>query len=76
MVHDGHPVAQLVGFLHVVSGEHDRLTFGVEAREQLPQCQTSLGIEPGRGLVKEEHRGRWKMARATMSRWAIPPESA
>ena len=55
VVHDRHPVAQLVGFLHVVRGQHDGLPLGVEALEQIPQGQASLGVEPGGGLVEEEN---------------------
>ena len=57
VVHDGHPVTELVGLFHVVRGEHDRLALGVEALEELPQRQTALGVEPGSGLVEEEDGG-------------------
>ena len=56
VVHDRHPVAQLVGLLHVVRRQHDGLALAVEAFEQLPQRQPTLGVEPGSGLVEEEHR--------------------
>ena len=56
VVHDGHPVAQLVGLFHVVGGQEDRLALAVEALEDLPQGEAALGVEPGRGLVEEQDR--------------------
>ena len=76
VVHDRHPVAELVRLFHVVGGEQDGLSLAVELAEQLPQGEPALGVEPRGGLVHEQHRRRWKMARATISRWAMPPRSA
>ena len=56
MVHDRNAPAELVGFLHVVSGEHDRLPVPVELTEKVPQRQAALGVEPSRRLVQEKHR--------------------
>ena len=55
VVHDGHPAAQLVGLLHVVGGEHDRLPLGVEHAQDVPQRQAALGVQTGRRLIHEEH---------------------
>src|SRR4051794_23474926 len=37
VVHDRHPVAELVGFLHVVGGEEDGLSAAVQFAQDLPQ---------------------------------------
>ena len=54
VVHDRHPVAELVGFFHVVGGQHDRLPLGVEVPQEIPQRQAALGVESRRRLVEEE----------------------
>src|ERR1022692_2473448 len=36
VVHDGYPLAELVGLLHVVGGEQDGLAFAVQLTEQVP----------------------------------------
>ena len=55
VIHDGHAVAELVGLLHVVSGQQDRLAVVVEIAEDLPQGDATLRIETGRRLVEEQH---------------------
>ena len=37
--YDSHTVAELVGLLHVVGGQQDRLAVVVEVAEGLPQCR-------------------------------------
>ena len=56
VVDDGDPVAELVGLLHVVGGEQDRLAVGVELAEDLPQGDAALRVEPGGRLVEEQDR--------------------
>ena len=55
-VDDREPVAELVGLLHVVRGEQDRLTRGVQLAEDVPERDAALRIEPGGRLVEEEDR--------------------
>ena len=57
MVHDGEAVTELVGLLHVVGGEQDGLTVGVEVGEDLPHRDPGLRVQTGGGLVEEQHRG-------------------
>ena len=57
VVHDRHPVAELVGLLHVVGGEQHGLPGRVEVPEDLPQRQPALRVEAGGGLVEEQHVG-------------------
>ncbi len=57
VVHDRDAIAELVGLLHVVGGEQDRLTLAVELAEDLPQREATLRIEAGGGLVEEQHGG-------------------
>ncbi len=56
MVHDRHAIAQLVGLLHVVGGQQDRLALAVELAEDLPQREAALRIEARGRLVEEQHR--------------------
>jgi hypothetical protein len=76
VVHDGDPLAELVGLLHVVGGEQDGLAVAVQLAEQVPQREPALRVEPAVGSSRNSTEGRWKMARATISRCAIPPDSA
>ena len=77
VVDDGEPVAELVGLLHVVRGEEDGLALAVQLAEDLPQREAALRVEAGGGLVEEERSpGRCMIARATIRRCAMPPESA
>ena len=56
VVHDRHALAELVGLLHVVGGEQDRLPLAVELAEDLPQRQATLRVKAGGRLVEEQHR--------------------
>ena len=56
--------------------EEDGLPLRIELPQKLPECEATLGVEAGCRLIEEQTAGRWKIARATMSRWAIPPERA
>ena len=57
VVHDRDPLTELVGFLHVVRGQHDRLALAVDLTEDLPQGEPRLGVEPGRRFVQEQDIG-------------------
>ena len=53
--HD-HPAGEGVGLLEVVGGEHDgAAALGVQAPDQLLEVGPVLRVEPGRGLVEEQH---------------------
>ena len=54
VVHDADAVAELVGLLHVVRGQEDRLAVGVQLAEDLPQGDAALRVEAGGGLVEEQ----------------------
>jgi hypothetical protein len=57
VVHDRDAVAELVGLLHVVRGQQDRLARRVELAEDLPQREPALRVEAGGRLVEEQHGG-------------------
>ena len=57
MVHDRHAIAELVGLLHVVRGQQDRLAVAVQFAHQVPERKTALGVKAGGGLVQEQHGG-------------------
>ena len=54
MVHDRHPTRQLLGLLHVVGGQQDRLAGRVQLAEDLPQRDAALRVEAGGRLVEEQ----------------------
>src|SRR2546428_3961496 len=57
-VHDGHLVAQLFGFLHIVGGHDDcRPRGAANVPDVLPDGVPGHRIEPDRGLVQKQHRG-------------------
>ena len=54
VIHDRHPVTELVGFFHVVGRQHDGLPLGVEVTQEIPQGQTALWVKSCCRLVEEE----------------------
>jgi hypothetical protein len=57
-VHDDQPIAQLLGLVHVVGGQHERHTLLLEPEQPLPHQMPGLRIETGRGLVEQEQLRR------------------
>ena len=57
VVDDREPVAELVGLLHVVRGEEDRLAVAVQLAEDVPERDAALRVEAGGRLVEEQDRG-------------------
>jgi len=76
VVHDGDAITELIGLFHVVRRQHDGLARVVQTRSKIPERETTLRVQAGRRFVHEEHGGLWKIARATIRRWAMPPERA
>lgn len=54
VIDDREPVAELIGFFHVVRGQQDRLTLSVQFAEDLPEREAALRIQPGGRLVEEQ----------------------
>ncbi len=57
MVEDRHPVAERLGLLHGVRGEHHGATGVVERAQEVPQVAPCLWVEGPGGLVEEHHLG-------------------
>ena len=57
MVDDGHTIAQLVGFFHVMGGQDNRDALLAKPADDVPQCQTCLRIETCAGLVEKQDLG-------------------
>ena len=55
MVHDGEPLAEPVGLVHVVGGQDERRAPLVQPAQRLPEEPPGLRVEAGRGLVEEHH---------------------
>ncbi len=54
-IHDRDPVAEDLGFFHVVRGQHDRRPRLAHAEDRLPQVAAGVRIEPGCRLIEERH---------------------
>ena len=55
MVHDGDAIAQLVGFVHIMSGQQDgQVALLFQFHEHFPDRNAGDGIEARRGLVEKE----------------------
>ena len=54
VVHDGHTVAEPLGFFHIVGGEQNGSTCGLQSFYQAPELPPRLRIEAGGRLVQEE----------------------
>src|SRR4051794_23579796 len=57
VVHDRDPLAELLGLLHVVGGEQDRLAGRVQRPQRVPQVDPGLRVDAGGRLVQEQHLG-------------------
>ena len=56
-VDDGHAVAELLGLFDVVGGEQDGALLAAQVQHELVDFEARLRVEPGGGLVEEEHLG-------------------
>src|ERR1035441_7739072 len=57
VIDDRQAIAQSVGLVHIMRGNHDGLAEAVVVANDLPQQQARLRIEPGAGLVQKQHFG-------------------
>ena len=57
LVHDDEPVAQLLGLVHVVRGEHQRDAALLEPEQPVPQHVPGLRVEAGGRLVEQHEVG-------------------
>ena len=57
VVDDAHPVAQGLGLLDVMSGEHDGDSRLVAAADQVPDAAAGLSVKAHGGLVQKQHLG-------------------
>jgi hypothetical protein len=76
VVENGDSLAECIRLLHVVGGEEDGEPVAVEIAENAPEIVAGLGIEPRGRLVEEEHLWVVGERRATIRRWASPPDSS
>ncbi len=56
-VHDHEPVAQLLGLVHVVRGQHERDALALELPQPLPHEVARLRVEAGGRLVEKQQVG-------------------
>ena len=56
MIDDQQPVAEPLGLVHEMRGEHDGLALCQQALQALPDQVTGLRIKSGSGFVEKEHR--------------------
>ena len=62
LIDDPHPVAQALGFFHVVGRVEDGHALGGELLDRLEDRVAGLGIDPDRRLVEDEELGAVKEA--------------
>ena len=58
MVDDRDAVAQLLGFLEIMGGQHHRHALPVEPADIVPQLLAKLDVDPGGRLVEHQDRRR------------------
>ena len=56
LVDDDDVVGQVVGLLEVLRGEQKGRALADQPAQHLPQLGAAAGVEPGGGLVEEQHR--------------------
>ena len=56
-VHDDQPVAELLGLVHVMRGEHERRTALFQPVQPVPYEVAGLGVEAGGRFVQQEQLG-------------------
>ena len=57
LVHDHQPVAELLGLVHVVGGEHQRHALLLEPEQPVPEQVPGLRVEAGGRLVEQQQLG-------------------
>src|ERR1700739_1395942 len=57
VIHDRQPVAQPLGFVHVVGGEQNRPALLLEGANDAPQLPPALWIETSSGLIQKQNLG-------------------
>src|SRR5262245_27436333 len=57
VVDDGDPIAELVGFLEVLSGEEDRCPALIDPPQLVPYGESARRVQASRRLVEEQHVG-------------------
>ena len=57
VIHDGHAVAESLGFIHVMGGEQDGAAGELELLDEFPELAAGLRIEAGGGFVEEQEVG-------------------
>ena len=57
LVHDRQPVGERLGLVHVVRAQQDRGAVVQQVAEQPPDTLPALRVQPGGGLVQEQHLG-------------------
>ncbi|MGR9071296.1 hypothetical protein ACP6ES_30670, partial [Klebsiella quasipneumoniae] len=68
VIDDGNLIAQLLGLVHVVGGEHHRLALRLDRLDALPEVVAGLEIETRGGLVQKQQLGSPSRASASSSR--------
>ena len=74
-VDDRDPVAELLGLLEIVRGQHDGDAAAVELLHVGPERRRSSTSTPAVGSSRITTGGRWTSALATRSRRRMPPDS-
>ena len=57
MIHDRDPIADFIGFFHVMGRQHDSDSFAAQSLDCVPHGDPALRIEPGAGFIEEQNCG-------------------
>ena len=57
VIHDGHTLAELLRFVHVVRGQDDGAAVFLELRDEVPQLAARLRVEAGGRFVEKQQVG-------------------
>ncbi len=58
VVHDCKPVAEALGFVHVMRGQQHRAAGFLKRANDVPKLPSALGIEASGRFIQEKHPGR------------------
>ena len=72
---DGHPVGEVLGLVHVVGGQEDRLAELLQPRDHVPGAAARRGVEAGGRLVEEDELRVADDPDRNVNRRRWPPES-
>src|SRR5262249_22053578 len=72
IVDDGQAIAELIGFIHVVSGQEDGHAASAQAANLIPDMCAALRVEASGWLIEEEQTGSVHDAQSHIKPASLP----